>query len=328
MIHTPQARSWRDIPQQLKPRAMSSGGRRRVMTAALRVVGVTGVGFALAWGLWVVADSLQENPRTMPVAAKNVPVRNFELTTDGVLDKSWLLHALALPKGASLMELDLQQLRARLLAHGQVNAATLMKNFPDTLGVHVTERSPIARVAARFGAGEPRTLLVARDGVVFDGVGFAPADVARLPWLDGVKLVRQGEAILPIAGMRPAAELLATARFEADHLCESWQVISLARLPSDGELEIRTKAGVVLVFKAGEDLFPQLARLNYLADALANQPTPARIDLSLGREVPVTFNSGAGGAPNPGAFSTQPASPAVSDYSLFPNSTPTIKREL
>ena len=80
------------------------------------------------------------------------------------------------------------------------------------------------------------------------------------------------------------------ARLDAEHLYRTWQVVSLARLQSDGELEVRTKAGTALVFGANGDFFQQLAKLDYQWDAFANMPTPpAKIDLSLGREVSVAF---------------------------------------
>lgn len=331
LSNAPHARNWRDIPQPVKPRAMSRGGRRRLAVAGLRVVGVTVVGIGLAWGAWEMAGVLQENPRTMPAAAKAVAVRTFELTTDGVLDKSWLVGALALPRNASLMELDLLQLRARLLTNGQVAAASVTRHPPDALSVRVAERSPVVRVMAQAGGGEPRALLVARDGVVFDGVGFEGATLAALPWLDGVKLVRHGAAFLPIEGMDAAAELLTKARLEADHLSATWQVVSLARLKSDDEIEVRTKSGLVLVFRAGEDVFPQLAKLSYMAEALANLPTPpAKIDLSLGREVPVTFDQPAAGAADRGIglLKSSPTPAPLPGLSIFPRSPSKTKREL
>ena len=326
LVNLPQARSWRDIPQPVKPRTMSREGRWRLTTATLRATGLAAVAAALAWGGWIGTEVLRESPKKLPAVAMAVPVKSFELTTDGVLDESWLRRALALPKTASLMELDLEQLRARLLAHGQVNAANLTRKFPDTLAARIAERSPVARVMAAANGGGAKALLVARDGVVFDGVGFDPAMVATLPWLDGVKLVRQGNDLLPIEGMTPAADLLAKARLEADHLYQTWSVVSLARLQSDHELEVRTKQGTLLVFDADGDFFRQLAKLNYQWEAFAGLPAPpTKIDLSLGREVAVTFAQPPV-APGGGAVLLRPAPALV--FPNFFNSQPKTKREL
>ena len=206
-----------------------------------------------------------------------------------MLGYDWLARTLALPKNTSLMELDLQALRRHLMASGQVHAASLTKNFPDTLKVEVSERSPVARVMAELhGAQVP--LLVARDGVVFEGVGYEDALLSTLPWLDGVKLARTDGRYDPIANIGRIAELLARARLDAEHLYQNWQVVSLARLESDGEIIVRTKSGTTVVFAADGDLFQQLAKLDYQWDILSGMPTPpAKIDLSLGREVSVSF---------------------------------------
>jgi hypothetical protein len=312
----PQARSWRDIPQQLKPRAMSHEGRWRLALAALRVTGVAAVVAGLAWGAWIVTDVLQESPKKLPAIATATPVKNFELLTDGGLDETWLRQTLALPKGASLMELDLEQLRARLLVHGQVATARIARKFPDTLVANLTERSPVVRLQMQFANGDVRTLLVARDGVFFDGVGFNVARLATLPWLDGVKPVRQGDGFRPIEGMAVAAELLAKAQFEATHLYANWHSVSLARLASDREIEVRTKEGTLVVFGADGDFRLQLARLNYQVEQFAARAlTAAKVDLSFGREVVVAL-APAPVAPTGGAVVRPKSAPALS---FFPN---------
>ena len=67
---------------------MSSGGRWRVVMAALRSVAWIALLGGLAWGAWTVLAALQENPRKVPEVAKSVPVKAPELKTmrDGVLD--------------------------------------------------------------------------------------------------------------------------------------------------------------------------------------------------------------------------------------------------
>jgi cell division protein FtsQ len=325
IVNAPTARTWRDIPQPVKPRAMSREGKWRLTTSVLRVAGAVAVVGCTAWGAWEVTRTLQENPRTMPAAAKVVAVKHLELKTDGVLSNEWLARTLVLPKNVSLMELDLQGLRRRLLASGQVNAASLTKSFPDTLKVQVGERSPVVRVMAEW-RGVQTALLVARDGVVFDGVGFDPALLATLPWLDGVKLVRTGDRFEPIERMGVVADLLGRARLDAEHLYRTWQVVSLARLQSDGEVEVRTKAGTALVFGANGDFFQQLAKLDYQWDAFANMPTPpAKIDLSLGREVSVAFRPA--GLVTIGTAPAGPAKAAATApaHSFFSHSQPKPK---
>ena len=290
----PETRSWREIPQEVRPRAMSREGRRRLAMRVTRAtLGVLAVG-AVAWGAWEMADVLRENPDSMPSAAKSDRVRSLVLVTDGVLDQNWLARTLSIPKDATLMGLDLGQLRLRVLADAQVSAAAIARNFPDRLTVRIAERSPVARLMAQAGGGTPAMLLVSRDGVAFAGTGFDPAMVATLPWLDGVRLARSGGSFVPIAGMRAVSDLLAAAKLEAENLYRSWQVISMARLASDGEIEVRTKDGMRVVFGTREDYLRQIARLDLLVDDSTDPTRPLReVNLALGSQVPVAYGKAA-----------------------------------
>ena len=300
-FNAPLARSWRDIPQQVKPRAMSNEGRRRLMFSALKTAGAIALLAALGWGGVAAALILREGPKKIPGQAEAAPLKDIVLVTDGALNRDWIVRTLALPKNATLMGLDLYQLRTRLLASGQVRTASLTRNFPATLTVSLTERLPVARIMAQTGGDAPRLLLVARDGVVFDGVGYDTAATDALPWLDGVKLAREGGAFLPIAGMDTVADLLVKARLEADHLYRTWQVVSLARLQSDGEIEVRTRDVPRIVFGTQENFFPQLARLDLLLDTARAQSTaPLReVNLAIGAHVPVAFDGLSAAAPTP-----------------------------
>ena len=121
--------------------------------------------------------------------------------------------------------------------------------------------------------------------------------VATLPWLDGVKPAAQGGGFAPIAGMEKVAGLLAQAKLEAEPLYRTWQVVSLSGLASDGEIEVRTRTGLKVIFGTEEDFFPQLARLDLLLDT--GPPGISAINLALRpKEVTVSFaNTGAASAP-------------------------------
>lgn len=285
------ARNWRDIPQEVKPRAMSPEGRRRVWWKSLRTIVAVTVVAGLAWAGYQVGSALRGKPKPIAREAEVVPVKEVVLITDGVLDQNWLVKTLALPPKISLMELDLYRLRARLLESGQVRSATLTRNFPATLTVTLSENSPVARVMAQIGDEPPHMFLVAREGGVFDGVGFDRGMVDTLPWLDGVKLARAGGGFAPIASMEKVADLLGKAKLEAEHLYRTWQVVSLARLESDGEIEVKAQAIGRIVFGTREDFFRQLARLDTLIDtARAKTDQPIReINLAIGAQVPVAF---------------------------------------
>ncbi|MBL9201802.1 MAG: FtsQ-type POTRA domain-containing protein [Opitutaceae bacterium] len=289
-LNLPPARTWRDISQPVRPRTMSRGGRWRLALSVLRSVGFGAVLGGLVLGGWSVAAAIRGDSRAMPASAKAVPLRAPELVTDrdGVLDAAWLARTLALPKGVSLLELDLARLRERVLADLQVRTATLTRHFPDRLVVKITERSPIARARVALKGGEQRDVLVARDGAAFFGAGFDPAGLATLPWLSGVSFAPDALGFRAGGDIEPLARLLADAQFSAPHLYRQWHSVSLARLAADRALEVTMKNGTLVMFTAKEGYFLQLARLDYVAERLAKVPgIVAKVDLTLGREVPV-----------------------------------------
>jgi cell division protein FtsQ len=270
----------------------------------------------------MIARTLRENPRDTTAVARATPMRppELETTREGVLDSAWLTRTLALPPGVSLMELDLARLQARLLADQQVLTASLTRHFPDRLKVQITERMPIARVRVEVG-GVRRDMLAARDGIVFTGTGHDPALRASLPWLDGIALSREGLGFRANADMEAVARLLSAAQFSAPHLYQSWQSVSLARLASDRELEVTTKQGVTIVFSAKGEYFLQLAKLDYMVERLDRvSGGRARIDLSLGREVPVTVTPV---APSAGRAAVRPTVlTSAAPLSTRPSSVP------
>ncbi len=288
----PTARSWRDIPQEVTPRAMSKTGRRRYALAIGKVVAGIAFAGAVTWATIALITAIEYHPRTIARADEVGPVRAMpDFKTDGVLTAEWAVKALAIPKGASLMELDLRQLQARLLASGQVRVAVLEKRFPDTLVVRLNERTPVTRVMVRDGSGSPQMYFVAGDGVVFQGEGYAASFCNALPWLDGVKLVKHGGRFDPIEGMDVVADLITKARYESQRLYSLFHVISLAQFHSDGFIEVRSPVCESVIFTTHENFFRQLAYFDYICDAMkptADNPL-ARIDLSLGRNVPVAF---------------------------------------
>lgn len=269
---------------------MSPEGRRRWWWSGTKTVLALAAVGGLGWGAVEIAAALRGRPQPL-TSAEAVPVKEIDFATDGVLPREWVVQTLALPPRATLMQLDLYRLRERLMAAGQVRTATLTRTFPATLTVSISEQSPVARVMAQTSGAEPEMLLVARDGTVFAGLGFDPELLKTLPWLDGVKLKRDGGKFEPIADMPTVADLLGKAKLEAEHLYREWQVVSLARLESDGEIEVHATNAACIRFGTSEDFFRQLARLDSLLDAArAKTDRPVReIDLAIGAHVPVAF---------------------------------------
>lgn len=286
------ARSWREISQDVKPRAMSRKGRRRQYTAWAKITVVITLAVLLAGGLLNLAHEWTTDREAFAETVDSQPVREISVITNGTLPKPWVTDALALPKGASLMALDLPALRDRLLARGQVRVAVVTRQFPDMLVVTLQERSPVARIQAVDGSGQPKQLFVAKDGVVYDGVNYDRQLVNSLPWLDGVRLVRTKAGFAPIEGMADVALLLTTAQIETPQYYRNWMIVSLARMAARDEIVVKSQDAAEIVFSRKLDFYRQVAQLDYILEMSRQLPPEAglrNINLALATQIPVKF---------------------------------------
>lgn len=251
---------------------------------------------ASLWGGYEIYRTWQDNPSALKAPVKSSVVKTIALRGQNLtLDQPWVVRTLALPTKADLMEIDLFALREKLMASGQVRTASLTRKFPDTLVVLIEERSPVARVMAKFGEGDPETFLVARDGVVYRGECYKDEVTQSLPYLGGVKLKRSGGKFLPIEGMETVADLLSTARINAPELYRSWTVVSLEKLVSEGQIAVQSPEAGEVVFGTRNDFYGQVARLDYILAENRAHPGPTAIksiNLAVGAEqVPVVFDT-------------------------------------
>jgi len=309
-------RSWREIRQEVKPRAMSGRGLRRRVGAGVKLAALCGAAGAFAWGAYELAHAWNTDRPGLTAAAHSSRVAKLVVSTDGVLTRDWVESQLAVPRQATLMSLDLAALRDKLLTHGQVKVASVSRRFPDKLVVGLEERRPVARVQAQDSAGTTRVLLVAADGVVFPGINHEKTLIAGLPWLAGFYLKRAGANFTPIAGMDTAARLLTAAQIETPWLYDDWVVVSLERLAGHGELTVTTAQKQEFIFAASEDFPLQLARLDYVLDRATGTglAAPTNVNLALGEHVPARFDEASP------ALTATPA-PDAPRFSL-PNLTP------
>jgi len=262
------ARSWRTIRQDVTSRAMSKRGRQRQLMAWTKIGVVAGLAALITWGAYSVVHTWESDRAALATAVRSAPVREIVVLTDGVLTRDWVARTIALPRDTTLMALDLTALRTKLMASGQVSVAVLTRNFPDTLVVNLQERTPVARLQVADLSGN-RQLLVARDGVVYDGANYEKALVTSLPWLAGFSLRRAagGNGYEPIDGMAAVANLITTAQMQAPHLYRQWTIVSLERLRSHGELLVKPQDGSEITFNANEGYLRQLAQLDFVLDS-------------------------------------------------------------
>jgi len=288
-------RSWRDISQEVKPRAMSKKGRRRQYAAWFKIGALVVLVSGITLGIYHLAHEWFTDRTAFADSVSSDPVRELSVSTDGTLPKKWVEQTLALPKGATLMSVDLIALRNGLMAQGQVRVAVVTRRFPDMLAVTLQERFPVARVQAQDGQGRLRQLFVAQDGVVYEGTNYDMQMVGGLPWLDGIRLVRQGSGFAPIAGMADVSRLLSTAQIEAPHLYRTWMIVSLAKLAERDEITVKAQDVAEIIFSRKADFYKQVAQLDSVLFMAKQQRADASllsINLSLAGQVPVKFDRG------------------------------------
>ncbi len=294
----PEDRSWRDLDQKVNPRTMSAQGRKRFALAALNFSLIATLVASACWGGYEILTTLTSETSSLSDPVGAAPLREIVVVNDadGVLDQEWVERTINVPKGTPLMEIDLFQARTRLLSTPQVRAVDLRRDFPGTLTVSLRERLPVARVNVQVGSGGTRTLLVARDGVVYAGQGYESARLNTLPFLDGVRLAHnEYGGFRPVDGMEDVADLLQAAQNSAPLLYADWKVVSLARLGLYDEILVKTRKIPEIVISRKIDFTQQLARLDYINDYARTQPEAVvqHVDLSLGGDVPVAFDSAA-----------------------------------
>ncbi|MBE2215066.1 MAG: FtsQ-type POTRA domain-containing protein [Opitutaceae bacterium] len=279
-VEHPETQSWRGISQSVSARAMSAPGRRRMSMNIVRgtftVVALAGLA---ALGVYLV-QGFQRPAETLAPVVKAEPLREVVVLTDGVLNEAWAREALALPDGIALIAVDLDAARAALLRTGQVKSVVVAREFPDTLVVTMEERVPVIRIMAAIEPGKLEPLVVSRDGVVYRPINNNPIMLQSLPWLDGVRLTRQGEGFAPLAGIDDVSDLLLAVQQEAPHLATEWRVVSMEELP---RLVVRTRAIKQIVFDT-INVRRQLAWLDHILDQEGRRAEPRaieRIDLSI-----------------------------------------------
>jgi cell division protein FtsQ len=291
-VEIPNERSWREIRQSVNTRTMTTHGRRRLGWNLVNATfSLLMLGALAALGVYLF-QGFDRPAQTLGPVVRQEPLREIVLINEGgVLSESWVADRLGLPEGIALMAVDLERAKTLLEREGQVRTAVVTRDFPGTLVVTIEERVPVLRVLVPGEGGARLPMFVARDGVVYRGFDYDPAMVVQLPWMDGVRLVRDGEGFVPVAGIDRVSELLLHAREHAPHLASAFKVVSLSELP---RIVVRTEFVKEIIFE-GPDLKRQLARLDYIIEHFGKLPQPPasieRIDLSVSSQVAVRLGS-------------------------------------
>lgn len=237
----------------------------------------------LAAGVWLggkeaLRNFVWENPDYF--------LREINVTTDGALTREQVLNAAGLAEGRNIFTVDLAQARSAIEKMPQVESAVVQRLLPNRMAVTVTERRPIAWVAAK-GDEDPssseRSFLIDARGIVLRSRVVLP-EYYHLPIISGFETENlvPGKRV-PAWEMQAALELV---RLNTDNTRFQARNIDLSK----GYCLVVTDQRRAKITFGFDGIEEQLARLTrYLDRAAADRKELQTVNLAVRINTPVTF---------------------------------------
>ena len=275
--------------------------RYRVVTSLVcKVVLFTG----LAAGAWIGGKEalrrfVWENPDYF--------IREINFATDGALTREQVLSAAGIVEDRNIFTVDLSKARSIIEQMPQVESTTVQRQLPNRMSVTVTERRPIAWVAAK-GDDDPssseRSFLIDARGIVLRSRVVLP-EYYHLPIISGFETENlvPGKRV-PAWEMQAALELV---RLNSDNTRFQARNIDLSK----GYCLVVTDQRRARITFGLDNIEKQLGRLNrYLDRAAEDRREIQTVNLIVERNVPVTFHDPEAEAATAAAAATEPPAPA------------------
>jgi cell division protein FtsQ len=268
-----------DIP--LSRREVTNLRRTRTLATVRWIVGGTVTLLALGWSHSLWARAFRENP--------SYAVGQYEFKTNGLMSPRLATQATGLNAATNLMDVDLKNIRQKLVDMPRVKSATVERRLPDRLVVSVEERLPIAWILC-----EKQGLRQSRNGILIDrdGIAFRCEDLLReYLVLPGIQVTTLPAPV--VVGERldhpPIEAALAVMAALSQREGKSSQAVRAVSIPNDWTVHCKTTSGITLTFHA-EGVPEQLERLRVIEGIARRRGRQiASVDLQMKRNVPVTF---------------------------------------
>jgi len=254
--------------------------------AVMVVLALVGAG----WGAWFLAKQGARH-----LFSENPAYRIKEITVESsgpALRREYVRTYLRLQTGQNLLALDLAQLRLGLESLPMVERAEIVRELPSRLAIRITERVPVANILAENGL---QRFQIDGQGMVMNLSEFEKnsdelkKQLRELPRITGARVndLRVGRAVVSpeiaqaIALIRQMEKTELSTGLDVKEIDVSRRgMLTLSAM--DGAL---VKVGLASVNK-------QLKRLAViLNDARQRSLRVATVDLTVERDVPVTFAS-------------------------------------
>lgn len=221
---------------------------------------------------------------------------NIDFSSDGVLTRHWFSGSFPDIVKSDIRDVNVQDLTGRLENKGQVSRAQVAIQLPSVLKIHLEERQPMLRMRLRDSSGSPMTLLVARDGHIYQGSNYPRDTLSHLPGVTGLRVKQDSNGYLPISGLQPVAALLEIARDKLPAAYAHWRIIDLTDWNPDVDYRpsllkvVSTHIDEITFSTSGiEEQITQLGGILERVDRY-QMGQPKSIDLSYGDEAVIRWD--------------------------------------
>jgi cell division septal protein FtsQ len=243
--------------------------RRRLLVAARRGALVLALGALIALGSAAWASLGPAWVRARLSSLRLFRIEAVQVSGNRTLTNAEVLAAAGVRQGESLIGIDLEAARARLVGNARVREARLRRRLPGTLVVEIAERVPCVLVRA-----DHDYLVDAEGKVVAQAVSGSRPD---LPVLTGVEAVAGALTARGAADLADGIELVAAIREVG---FPAFSAISHVDLSDPDDALIVPVAGRPLVHAGRRDAIGRLRRWHLVAPAMAQRwPELEYVDL-------------------------------------------------
>jgi len=243
--------------------------RQRFFVAVRRGGVVLALGAAIAMSSAAWASLGPGWVRARLTSLRLFRIETLQVSGNRTLTSATVLATAGLSMEASLIGLDLEAARARILSHPRVREASLRRQFPGTLVVEIVERVPCVIVRA------DRDYLVDAEGaIVAEAAAGARSD---LPVLTGVEAVAGALSARGAADLAIGIELIAAIREVG---FPAFSAIDHVDLADPNDAVIIPVSGRPLVHAGRQDAVGRLRRWRLVAPDMAQRwPEVEYVDL-------------------------------------------------
>ncbi len=288
---------------------------RTICGFVFKVVIVVGLGV----GAWIGG---KEGLRRFVWENPDYYIHDIAFTTDGALTREQVLNTASLVEGVNIFSVSLANARTSIEQLPQVESATVQRQFPSTITVTITERRPIAWVAAK-GDEDPsssdKSFLIDARGTVLRSRVILP-EYYHLPIISGFETENlvPGKRVNALE-MQAALELV---KLNADSTRFQARNIDLSK----GYCLVVTDQRRAKVTFGLEKVDQQLSRLYRCLDRAEEDHRELQtVNLIVERNIPVTFVEPESDFPADGLPIAEPAGGKPGAIAAGPNEKSTPK---